>query len=111
MVRMQPSITSGARAKGGESEKQHHGSAQTACNLMNLRKLDPQSTSTNLRVRMHSGRGRCGALRRGRELSSWRPPRRGKQRHTNFSDLNRPHDRYERAPTRGRPKVPGSRGF
>mgnify|MGYP006135404687 CR=1 FL=1 len=29
---------------------------------------------------------------------------------TNFSDLNRPHDRYERAPTRGRPKVTGSWG-
>ena len=31
--------------------------------------------------------------------------KRGSDGRTNFSDLNRPHDRYERAPTRGRPSA------
>ena len=36
---------------------------------------------------------------------------RGQRRYTSFSEFNQPHDRYERAPTRGRPSAGPRPGF
>ena len=72
-----------------------------------LAQQQPGKTSAGTaRATMRRGGYCAGPL--GQSIGSARATSRRHQ--TNFSDLNRHHDRYERAPTRGRPKVTGSWG-